>query len=143
MVTEELKKYIIESLRFGKEIKDIQQTLLATGWQEVDIREAFQELGIVKKISNFHFQGKAKAWQLIIYSTFICAIAVLGSTTFYLWQNRLDLSDTNAQKVREFYTRLAQSQISFIDSGEMVFPDEQKFFLKKPSIFKIKIALLK
>lgn len=131
MVTEELKKYIRESFVSGKTGEDVQQTLLGAGWQEIDIREAFQELGILKQSPNSQPQDKTKTRQIFVYSTFICAIVVLSGTIFYLWQDRLDLTNTNAQKVREFYTRLAQSQISFTDAGEMVFPDEQKFITQK------------
>jgi len=131
MAHEELKKYIINSFRFGKTIGEIQQTLLGAGYKENDIRQVFQELGLAKKISNFHFHGQTKTWQLTIYSIFIFIIAILSGTIFYLWQDRLDLSNTNTQKVQEFYTRLAQSQVSFTDSGEMVFPDEKKFFSQK------------
>lgn len=131
MVTEELKKYIRESFASGKTIENIQQALLGTGWQEVDIHEAFRELGIIKQASNFQSRDKTNTTRVFVYSIFVCAVVVLSSTVFYLWQDRLDLSNTNAQKVREFYTRLAQSQISFTDAGEIVFPDEQKFLTQK------------
>lgn len=130
MVTEELKKYIRESFVSGKTIEDIQQALLGTGWQEVDIREAFHELGIIKG-RQIQSRDTTKKTRLFVYSTFICTIVVLSGTIFYLWQDRLDLSNTNTQKVREFYTHLSQSQISFTDTGEMVFPDEQKFLTQK------------
>ena len=44
MAHEELKKYIINSFRFGKTIGEIQQTLLGAGYKENDIRQVFQEL---------------------------------------------------------------------------------------------------
>ncbi len=138
MVTGELKKYIQESFISGKTTEDLQQTLLGAGWQEVDIREAFQELEIsavvskhIEPASNSNPQRKTYAKQWSVYSTLIFAIVILGGATFYFLQDRLDLSNTNTQKVREFYTRLAQSQISFTNTGEMVFPDEQKFITKK------------
>ncbi len=131
MVTDELKKYIQESFISGKTIEDIQQALLGTGWQEIDIHEAFHELGIIKKPPNFQSRDKIKITRPFVYSAFICTIIILSGVIFYLWQDRLNLSNTNTQKVREFYTRLAQSQISFTNSGEMVFPDEQKFLTQK------------
>ena len=69
MTPEELKKYIyiIESFRFGETIEKIQQTLLVAGYKKNDIQESFQKLGLVKKVSDFHFHGKAKTWQAVIY----------------------------------------------------------------------------
>lgn len=138
MVTDELKKYIRESFVSGKTVEIIQQALLEAGWQDIDIRNALQELGIIKQSSDFQSRDKTKTRRIFVYSTFICVIVVLSGATLYLWQDRLDLTNTNAQKVREFYTRLAQSQISFTDTGEMVFPDEQKFLTQKAEYIKNK-----
>lgn len=130
MITEELKKYIQDSFASGKTIEDIYKALLDNGWQEVDIRKTFQDLGIIKDQQNQPL-NKARAKRLFVYSIFICIIVLLSGAIFYLWRDRLDLSNINTQKVREFYTQLAQSQISFADTGEMVFPDEQKFITQK------------
>lgn len=131
MKIDELKKYIRESFVSGKTTKNIRQDLLGTGWQDADIREAFLELGIIKRVSTFQPRDKTSATRVFVYSIFVCVIIVLSGAIFYLRQDRLDLANTNAQKVREFYTRLAQSQISFTDAGEIVFPDEQKFLTQK------------
>lgn len=130
MATEELKKYIQDSFASGRTIEDVYKALLDNGWQEVDIRKAFQDLGIIKDYQNQSL-NKTKTKRLFIYSVFICVIILLSGATFYLWRDRLDLSNINEQKVREFYTQLSQSQISFTDTGEMVFPDEQKFITQK------------
>lgn len=58
-------------------------------------------------------------------------IAILCGVIFGFWQDRINLSNTNSQKIREFYIRLASSQISFTDAGEMVLPDEQNFLNQK------------
>lgn len=61
----------------------------------------------------------------------ISIIALSGGVIYGFWHDRLDLANTNSQKVREFYAHLANSQISFTDAGEIVFPDEQKFLTQK------------
>lgn len=131
MPTDELKRYIRESFISGKTREEIRRALITVGWQEVDINAAFQELGIVKSSSNSQSPDKAKARRIFVYTVFICATIILSGSVFYLWQDRIDLSNTNARKVREFYGRLAESQVSFTDAGEMVFPDEQKFITQK------------
>ena len=136
MVNDELKAYIQKSFTNGKSVKEIEQALLDAGWQEADIREALRDLETVKQSPSTpsqtsQTQEKIGTKTALTYSIFLCAIVILGGVIFYLWQDRLDLGDTNAQKVREFYTRLSQSQISFTDTGDMVFPDEQKFITQK------------
>src|SRR3989344_5991707 len=129
MISEELKKYIRESLVIGKTAEDISRALLGTGWQESDISGAFQELRVMseQQIKTV----KRKTTRPFIYSAFIFVVILLIGAILYLWQDRFDLSNTNAQKVRDFYTRLAQSHIFFADTGEMVFPEEQKFITQK------------
>jgi hypothetical protein len=141
MITEELKKYVQESFISGKTDEDIKQTLLKAGWQEADVREVFQELGITKD-NQIQSRNRIQTKQLFIYSTFVCIIAVLGSVIFYLWQDRINLSEINNKKVREFYTRIAHSQISFTDAGELVFPDEQRFITQKNYYIQNKVSFV-
>ncbi len=54
-------------------------------------------------------------------------IAFLTIIVLLLWQNRIDLSKTNKQQVQDFYVKLSNSQVSFTDSGDFIFPGEQKF----------------
>jgi hypothetical protein len=61
---------------------------------------------------------------------------MLGASTFYLWNNKINLADTNSKKVQEFYTKLSDSQVAFTDAGEMVLPDEQKFLTQKDTYIK-------
>ena len=58
---------------------------------------------------------------------FVSIAAILSGVLLAFWQNRLDLAQTNNKKVQEFYSQLANSQVSFTDAGKLVFPDEQKF----------------
>jgi len=130
MVTDELRNYIRESLASGRSVAEIQKTLLVAGWQEADVRDAFRELEVARQPAQGRSQDSGKAMQLLAYPALI-GVVLLSGATFYLWQDRLDLANTNTQKVREFYTQLAQSQIAFTDAGEMVFPDEQKFLTQR------------
>jgi D-alanyl-D-alanine carboxypeptidase len=139
MVTDKLKNYIIQSLKIGKSIKSICQTLLDSGWQETDILEAFRVIGIPlaptkireKTMPKFDLRHERKAGRQLVYFVLSFVIIILGGTTLYLWQDRLDLSKTNTKKVQEFYAHIARSQVSFTDAGEIVFPDEQKFITKR------------
>lgn len=53
MGTDELKKYIQESLAAGKTIEIIKQSLLEAGWHEVDVSKVFEEMGMMKKSRNY------------------------------------------------------------------------------------------
>ena len=133
MVTDELRAYVQKSLALGKSAEDVQKALLAVGWQEVDVHQALHELEAARppgQSGQSNAQGVGHALQTLAYPALI-GVVLLSGATFYLWQDRLNLADTNDQKVREFYTQLAQSQIAFTDAGEIVFPDEQKFLTQK------------
>src|SRR3989344_6777055 len=120
MVSEELKNYVQKALVSGRTKEEIRQDLFDVGWQEADVNEVFKifEISIPRRIFGSPvFVG-------------VISLLMLGAI-FFLWQDRLDLSDTNAQKVRDFYSQLANSQVSFTDAGTMVFPDEQKFLDQK------------
>ncbi|MBU4369912.1 hypothetical protein KKG58_04110 [Patescibacteria group bacterium] len=47
MANEKLISYIKENLALGKTQEQIKKTLIETGWQEIDIKEAFSFLGLV------------------------------------------------------------------------------------------------
>lgn len=85
---------------------------------------------------------RARKWRWALYAFFVCVVAVLSGIMYYLWQDRLDLANTNAQKTREFYTRLAESQISFTDAKEMVFPDAQKFLTQKAAYIQDSVSFV-
>jgi len=61
-------------------------------------------------------------------------VGVLAGGVVYLWNERIDLADRNAEEVRNFYAQLSQSQVEFTDSGRIVFPDEQKFISEKEEL---------
>lgn len=63
----------------------------------------------------------------LLHKILAAIIAFLTVISLLLWQNRIDLSKTNKQQVQDFYVKLSNSQVSFTDSGEFIFPDEQKF----------------
>ncbi|MSU56002.1 MAG: hypothetical protein EXS51_01695 [Candidatus Taylorbacteria bacterium] len=129
MVTDELQKYIIDSLKAGNPVASIRQSLLESGWQSADIEEAFSALGTVlaEQITPNRGIFTRRFARVGVIVAFIASVG----TGVYIWQDQLDLRNANASKTREFYTRIAESHISFTDSGTMVFPDEQKFLTEK------------
>ena len=141
MVTEELRQYIRESFSTGKSAGEIQKDLLVAGWQEGDVKQALQEFESAKQSPNVEPHVAGSATKLLAYLG-LAGVVVFGGTTLYLWQDRLDLADTNAKKVQEFYAQLAQSQVAFTDAGEMVFPDEQKFLTQKAAYIEEKKSFI-
>ncbi len=131
MVTDELREYIKESLSQGVEVESVERALLDAGWGDADVTDAFRELGVFKSPIDFEPKRKIKIGRIFLYTFFICTIITLSGAVFYLLEERIDLAQTNELKVREFYTRLAHAQVSFTDTGEMVFPDKQKFLTQK------------
>ena len=135
MHTNELKEYVRRSFISGVPIEDIQQKLFLAGWQKLEIQSVFQELGILPRQS---LSSPKKTLVIFSHLILIGAVIVLSGATFYLYQNKIDLSNTNEQKVRDFYTNLTQSQIAFTDAGEIVFPDEQKLMTQKAEYIRAK-----
>ena len=54
-------------------------------------------------------------------------ILVLGSATFFLWQDRGNIIKSSDQKIRQFYVSLADSEIGFTNSNDFVLPIDKKF----------------
>lgn len=139
MVTDELKNYIRESLRAGQTKEEVARSLIVAGWSVSDIEATLRILraDVIPEVAakkteptiNRKTETSKAAW--LSYAVLGGIIAILGGTIFAFWQDRVDLAQTNTQKVRDFYTRIAESQISFTDAGEMVLPDEQKFLSQK------------
>ena len=141
MVNEELKNYISECLKLGQAKEEIARSLIAAGWSISDIEEtirilmedsrASSNIEVNKNKIDVATQAKTFKNSWFGYAALVGVIAVLSGGIFYFWQDRIDLAQTNTQKVRDFYTRIAESQISFTDAGAMVLPDEQKFLSQK------------
>jgi D-alanyl-D-alanine carboxypeptidase/lipoprotein-anchoring transpeptidase ErfK/SrfK len=133
MVTDELKGFVSQSIASGVSASHIRATLSDTGWGASDIEEVFRSLGITEPVPTRSIMHRIVP-QKVVYGVLASVILVLGGTTSYLFVDRFDLSKTNEQEVRDFYTRLSNSKISFTDTGDMVFPDEQKFLTKKSAL---------
>ena len=106
MYINELKEYVRRSFISGVSVEDIEQKLFSSGWQKSDIQNIFQELGILSRQSP---SSSKKTLVIFSYLVLIGAVIVLSGATLYLYQNRIDLSNTNEQKVRDFYINLTQS----------------------------------
>ncbi len=76
------------------------------------------------------------------YVFLLGVIFILIGVIVVMWLGRMDLSKTNEQKVRDFYTKLSSSQIAFTDTGDIVFPDEQKFISQKQQYVQDKISFV-
>ncbi len=124
MITEELRKYVRNSLSEGIHPGEIERTLRTTGWAKEDVCSVLENC-VVKKKSAILDRGYYKS-RIGIF-TLVALVLVLAGVTLYLWTDRLDLANKNDQRVREFYTKLSGSQVAFTDAGELVFPDERKF----------------
>ena len=126
MADEEIKKYVRDSLGAGVPREKIRTALLEAGWSEADMIHAFK----VCEAPGYVSPGKRRGWIQPFFAFFMIICAV-SAGIYFIWQDRLDLANTNSARVRNFYSRLATSEISFTDSGDIIFPDEQKFLTKK------------
>jgi len=153
MVTDELKNYVLESFKSGHTKEEIARSLVAVGWSVFDIKEAIRLFiqtqpkasSIVSESKIEHvakYSTEVSRRPVLGYAIFVSVIAILGGAIFALWHERLDLSNTNSSKAREFYTRFAESQITFTDVGKMVFPDEQKFLTQKQEYISTKESFI-
>lgn len=127
MVINDLKDYVRKSLINGKKIGQIREELLNFGFLSLDIEDLFCELGIVNVCDRKNSGTKSSYLNIISF----LLIITLAGVSVYLWNDRLDLSDVNSKKVKEFYSGLTQAQIAFSDTGDLVFPDQQKVLNQK------------
>lgn len=127
MVTEELRTYIHKALMLGKSPDVIRRDLIGAGWHTSDI-----ETVLAQFITQQSPEAPSRSGGVI--SVLLLVILLLGGSLWYLWKDRFDLRETNAQEVQEFYARLSESQVGFTDTGDMVFPDEQKFRKKRAEL---------
>lgn len=63
----------------------------------------------------------------LLHKAFAAVIAVLATANLVLLLDRIDLSNTNSQQVQDFYSQLSNGQVGFTDTGQFIFPDEEKF----------------
>ena len=54
----------------------------------------------------------------IIVGILLLVVAALASTSYFLWQDRINIISASDQKIRQFYVNLADSEIGFTDSSE-------------------------
>lgn len=122
------RDYVLALLRVGKRLHEIQKHLLKEGWHLSEIEEAFSDLGVVPRRSV----GVAL---LSGYALLLGVIVVLGATSLYLWHDR----DTRTAQLEH----LTQSgSVSFTDTGELVFADEEQFESKKGQYIQDKVDFI-
>src|SRR3989344_6403740 len=107
----ELKSYVKDALVRGQDINQISKDLIENDWLETDILLVFYELGIIKNNTK-----RVRSGLLIFLSI---SLVFLGTTSFYLWNNSLDLTKTNSKKVQDFYAKLSGSQVAFTNAGDI------------------------
>lgn len=103
MVTQQVLDYIKQQLQQGVNNKQIEQTLIASGWQSADIKEAFNTIEQL----NISVQLKKRRWKkiiLIIISLIIVPIIIISSLPYILSFFTkdippIDTSDLQLQKV--------------------------------------------
>lgn len=132
MASDELDKYVHDATTSGKSIDEVVRDMVVMGWREGDartvvngsLRKQPEEEALVNPL-------RSKMPYLTVIAVLTITVLAFGAISMYLWHDRLDLADMNDTRVREFYTQIAESQVAFTDTGEMVFPDERKFIAKK------------
>ncbi len=126
MVSKELQDYIHESLKYGLSSTEVREKLRTAGWHEEDIEQALNDVDGGSNSRKIDVDGSR--WvHWCAYSVLVLVIVILSASLFYLWKDRIDLSQTNQVKVKEFFTQLVQAEIGFTETGSMVFPDELQF----------------
>ncbi|MDP2593560.1 MAG: L,D-transpeptidase family protein [bacterium] len=138
---EELKKYIKDAREAGFPAGRVESELQKVGWQKADIARALKEFGDMTEESSSGQNTAKKRGQTLLYF-FAAAIILLLAAVSYLLYSRFNLENTNSAKVQNFYSRLAESQVSFTDAGELVFPDEQKFSTRKAEYIENKASFI-
>lgn len=129
MVTEKIRQYVRDSYASGKNTDLIKRDLLFYGVHETDINQAVTEVQAeYRKLSS---QARPLRKRFNGSIALIGLVVLFASFSTFLLIERLDLGNTNSQKVRDFYAQLFQSEISFTDTGEIIFPDDQKFLTTK------------
>ncbi|MCX6794663.1 MAG: hypothetical protein NTY31_01560 [Candidatus Falkowbacteria bacterium] len=84
MVNQQLLDYIKQQTQQGVNNEQIKQSLLANGWQNIDIEEAFNSINYSAQgqpISNFSNKAPVQIWKIIIVSL-IGAVAIGGGIYF-------------------------------------------------------------
>ena len=86
----------------------------------------------------------------IIVGILLLVVAALASTSYFLWQDRINIISASDQKIRQFYVNLADSEIGFTDSSEFVLPIDRKFedevasyIARKESFIEIDLSQMK
>lgn len=133
MTSTHIQQYIQEALKAGETKEVVVQKLLHAGWDEKTVERALEK---IQQHTQPSVRQKKKQGLLTTYAIVVLLVLVmmLAGGVVYLWNERTDLSDHNAEEVRNFYAQLSQSQIEFTDSGRMVFPDEQRFISEKEEL---------
>jgi len=84
MVNQQLLDYIKQQTQQGANNEQIKQSLLANGWQNIDIEEAFNSINYPyqsQSISNVSNKAPVQAWKIIVISL-IGAVAIGGGIYF-------------------------------------------------------------
>jgi hypothetical protein len=133
MKSKELQQYIKEALEAGETKERVVQKLLHAGWGQETVGQALEDM---QQHTSAPTQQKKKRGHITTYTIamLLVLVVVLAGGVVYLWNERIDLSNHNAQEVRNFYAQLSRAEVSFTDSGQMVFPDEQRFISEKEEL---------
>lgn len=126
---QELNDYVQQARAALMSDEDICARLLESGWSMADIEEALH-LGPAI-VSGKSTVNKSRRFVSVATVATICLLVVivgLGGVVALLWHDRIDLTQTNNAAVRHFFVRLAEGSVGFTDAGDLVFPDDKKFF---------------
>ena len=87
MVNQQLLDYIKQQSQQGINNEQIKQPLLANGWQNVDIEEAFNSINYPAQgqpVSNFSNKAPVQIWKIIVAS--LIGIVVIGGGIYFVSQ---------------------------------------------------------
>jgi len=87
MVNQQLLDYIKQQTQQGANNEQIKQSLLANGWQNVDIEEAFNSINYPAQgqpISNFSNKAPVQIWKIIVAS--LIGVVVIGGGIYFASQ---------------------------------------------------------
>lgn len=119
----ELDEYVQKARVAGMTDASIRQKLLESKWNVDCIEEAFLSTQAESQHLSSNF---SRHWLLLALLLFV--IVGLSGIVIVLWNERIDLADKNNIAVRQFFVRLAEGKVGFTDAGDLVFPDDKKFF---------------
>ncbi len=149
MVNQQLLDYIKQQSQQGTNNEQIKQSLLANGWQNADIEEAFNSINYPAQsqpASNFSNKAPVQIWKIIVAS--LIGVVVVGGGIYFASQTFFKsketpkafdevLNQSNTNKPKETVTPSKQpAEQAQSQNPEIVFADKLGSCTKYKTTFK-------